>query len=383
MLLEPPARGERRPASGRRVVATVEHGCAAHAAGAQVVQRLVRLGKPVRLDFHAQRDARCQLQKLEPVGTGEVGHRAETALAPQPGVGKGGDLAHVDACANHGAALAYRAQGGRHERAHGSKDERSVQACRGRELAGCGAGAAQLERQGLRRRVTRTRERVNLAPLPHGDLGDEMRRGTEAKDAQHPGIARHAQRAPADQPGAQQGCCAQVVQALGQRQREVRLGEQQVGVATQARVARELGGIAQVLAAAGAVGTASAGRAEPRHAYALPQAQPLHVRADGNDAADGLMAQHERQARVGQISIGHVQVGAAHAAGRYAQQHLARARAGHFQRAGAQDATRRIQPQCATQVAALVRVHVREPPARRRPRAAGWPGPVAAPCGRA
>src|SRR5215208_7935659 len=52
-------------------------------AGAQVVQRRARLLERVRRDRGADRDPRCQGEELVAIAAGEVGDRADRALAPE------------------------------------------------------------------------------------------------------------------------------------------------------------------------------------------------------------------------------------------------------------------------------------------------------------
>ena len=53
-------------------------------------------------------------------------------------------------------------------------------------------------------RVAGPGERVDLASLVHGDLADDVGRGTEAVEPEPLGVAAQPQRPVADQPGAQQ-----------------------------------------------------------------------------------------------------------------------------------------------------------------------------------
>ena len=102
------------------------------APGAQVVERVRRAVERVRRDVRAHRDPRGELQELAAVRAGQVGDRAQHALAPQQLVRQRRDVAHVDAAAHDRPALADRAQRERHELAGGGEDERRVERLRRR-----------------------------------------------------------------------------------------------------------------------------------------------------------------------------------------------------------------------------------------------------------
>ena len=95
------------------------------------------------------------------------------------------------------------------------------------------------------------------------------------------------------------------------------------GVAAVAGVAGEQRPVAQVLPPVTAIWTDAAGRAEPGHADPLAQGKAGDAGAERRDPADDLMAGDDRQLRVRQFAVDHMQVGAAHAAGRDLDQDLA------------------------------------------------------------
>ncbi len=97
-----------------------------------------------------------------------------------------------------------RAQRQRHERADGGEDDRRVERLRRQLLGGARPLRAELPRERLRGLVAGAGEGEHLAPLPAGDLGEDVGGGAEAVQAQAGSVAAHAQRAVADQAGAQQ-----------------------------------------------------------------------------------------------------------------------------------------------------------------------------------
>ena len=92
----------------------------------------------------------------------------------------------------------------RHELARRGEDDRGVELL-GRRLVGASRPLGP-ERAGerLRGRIIRAREREHPARLRSRHLGDDVRGGTESVQPDALARAREAQRAEADQPGAQQ-----------------------------------------------------------------------------------------------------------------------------------------------------------------------------------
>ena len=158
-------------------------------------------------------------------------------------------------------------------------------------------------------------------------LGDDVRRRAEAVDAEPLGVARHAQAAVADQPGAQQRRRLGVAVAAGERKAVAGVGDRVLGVAAVDLVAGEAGVRAQVLLARPAVAASAAGPAEPGHADPLARArEPRRPRPRADDVADDLVAGNDRQLRLRQLAVDDVQVGAADGARGDLDQHLPGAR---------------------------------------------------------
>ena len=148
------------------------------------------------------------------------------------------------------------------------------------------------------------------------DLDDDVGGGAEAVEPEPFGVAGQAERAVADEPGAEERRGLQVVVLLRDREAVALVGHDPLRVAAVEVVAREAGRLAEVLAAREAVAADAVRPAEPRHAETAPVLCP----------ADDLVAEDERELRVRQLAVDHVEVGAADAAGRHAQQDLARLR---------------------------------------------------------
>ncbi len=68
---------------------------------------------------------------------------------------------------------------------------------------------------------------------------------------------------------------------------------------------------------------------QPANPHPGPDYEPPGAGAQGCDRADDLMARNDRITNVRQLAVQHVQIGAADAAGRNADQNLPRSRLGH------------------------------------------------------
>ncbi len=288
-------------------------------------QRVVRLLQRKHLDRGTQRRLPQCLKKRKTVATRQIGHGADAALTPQPGIGKAGNVAHVDASADHAAAFVEVPQGDGHQRACGRKNQGRVQWQR-RGLVGSSRPVrAQAAGKFLAGAVAGAGEGKDFAPLRARQLGDEVRRRAKAIDTQSTWIAGQAQRAVADEAGTQQRRQMLGRRPIGQGQAVARIGQRVLGVAAVQLVAREAGVLAQVLASAGAKTALPASPAQPGHTDPLPQAPvALHIRPQACDPGHDLMARHHGQYRVGQLAIQQVQIGTAHTTGLHRQQQLTR-----------------------------------------------------------
>uniref|UniRef100_A0A0U1PBP6 Uncharacterized protein n=1 Tax=Mizugakiibacter sediminis TaxID=1475481 RepID=A0A0U1PBP6_9GAMM len=202
---------------------------------------------------------------------------------------------------------------------------------------------AQFARERLRGGIAGARERIHLAALVARQLRDDVRGGAEAVQPEPARVAGEAQRAVADQAGAEQRRGFGVAVLRGQGEAVARVGERVLGVAAVELIAGEARLLAQVLAAAAAVGANAAGPAQPRHADALAFAEALDARAARHHRADDLVAGDQLRLRLRQLAVDHVQIGAADRAGVHADQQLLRTRLGPRPRLRDQGGVRRVQ----------------------------------------
>src|SRR5262249_38831292 len=151
-----------------------------------------------------------------------------------------------------------------------------------------GPGGAEAAGEVLARRVARTGEGEDRPSLPFCDLRDDMRGGAEAVEAETPALAGDDQRAPADEPGAEQRGERDIAAVLPEREGIARIGDGRRRESPVAAIAGEERVVAEILLAAGAIGADAAATAEPGHADAVAEAQPDDAGAHGIDPADDL-----------------------------------------------------------------------------------------------
>jgi len=163
-------------------------------------------------------------------------------------------------------------------------------------------------------------EGVDVAAEVARGLRDEVRRRAEAVEPEPAHVvACHAQRAPADQAGAQQRRQAHGLQRQRQRNAEGGFGDDVRRIAAVAPVAGEDRRVAQVLVRHPAVVAVTARVAEPRHADPAADQRRIDAGSHPLDRADDLVPGDERQPRQWQLAVDDVQVGAADRAGLDAQ----------------------------------------------------------------
>jgi len=109
----------------------------------------------------------------------------------------------VNSAAYNDPALANRLERCRHQIACGRKDDGCVEQNWSVLFRRAGPYRAQLQRKLLRCMVAAARERIDVAPLPDADLGQDMRGGAEAEETDALAIAGLLERTPANQSGAQ------------------------------------------------------------------------------------------------------------------------------------------------------------------------------------
>ena len=165
-------------------------------------------------------------------------------------------------------------------------------------------------------------DREHAPALVRGDLADQVGRGAEPVEPEPLRVAAHAQRPVADHPRAEKrrGLGPGVG---GQRQAEALVGGDQLGVAAVAGVAGEDRPRAEVLASRGAVAALAAGPAEPRDPDPVAGSEALRPGPRPDHLGDHLMAEDQRQLRLGQFGVDDVEVGAADAAGDHPREQLA------------------------------------------------------------
>ena len=129
---------------------------AARGAGRRAPRPPARAGTSVTAVRTGTRGASAQ--ELLAVAPGEVGHRADRALAPQQLVGERRDVAHVDAARRRRSRPARRARrASGHERAVGGEDDRRVERLRRPVLADAPAQSAPSARANACARVVARR----------------------------------------------------------------------------------------------------------------------------------------------------------------------------------------------------------------------------------
>lgn len=220
--------------------------------------------------------------------------------------------------------LAQGAEGPRDEVPVRGEDQGRVHRLGRRLVRPAGPRGPQRAREVLGVPVARPGQREHAPPLPAADLGDDVGGRPEPVETDRSGIAGHPQRAPADQPGAQEGRRRDRVQARVERDGEGGLGQEMAREAAVAGAAGEAGGVAEVLAPRLAVGAVPAGMPEPGHADPHARSRRRHARADRLDAPDDLVSRHDGVDGLGQVAVDDVDVGPADRAGLDPDAQLAR-----------------------------------------------------------
>jgi hypothetical protein len=130
-----------------------------------------------------------------------------------------------------------------------------------------------------------------------------------------PGLhARNAQGAKSDDPGTQERCRMQIVEALVQRMRKIRARDDGLGIAAIDVVPREYRRVAQIFTPCTAKAARAVRPAEPRYPDARSNLKRNAVGTSSDDA-DDLMSGNDRRMMRGKVAFYDVQVGSAHAAG--------------------------------------------------------------------
>ena len=141
-----------------------------------------------------------------------------------------------------------------------------------------------------------------------------MSGSAEAIDTEMLSLPRHHQGAPADQAGTQQGRNGNVVVCLAERKAIAGVSDKMGGKPSVARVSGKERTIAQILAAALAIVTLTAGVSEPGNAHALAYFKGRQTLGKRLHPADDLVARDDGIGGVRQFSVHDMQIGPAHAA---------------------------------------------------------------------
>jgi len=200
-------------------------------------------------------------------------------------------------------------------------------------------GDAQPAGEGLSLNVAGPGEGEHPSALVACDLRDDVRRRAEAVEPDRAGVPRHAQRAVADQAGAEQRRGLRIGGARRQGEAEPGIGDRVLRESTVDVEAGESGPLAEVLPARDAEPARPAGPAQPRNADPRAGADRCRgwtsgpvgcgpvgsgpigsgpigsgPRARAHDRPHDLVARYEGQAGDAELSVDDVQIGAADAA---------------------------------------------------------------------
>ena len=150
----------------------------------------------------------------------------------------------------------------------------------------------------------------------HQDMGG----GAEAVHADAPAVAQQPVGAVADQAGTEQRGGLYVVETFRDRKTVVGIGAQVLGKAAVHLVAGVTSLVAEVLAPTLAVIAVAATAAQPGYTHPVAAVKARYIAPQFFNNTHDLVSGNERQCRLGQLAIHHVEVSAADAAGLHAQQ---------------------------------------------------------------
>ena len=292
-----------------------EHRSAFELPGTQIRQRLIGVFQCVTGGLRDNAYLGQYSEKINAVLAGEVGHRHELPLFPQQAVGERRNVAHVDSGTDHAPAFAHRLEREWNQCAIGREDDRGIELLRRQFIGPGGPARAQCSGKGLGCGITGACECEEIAALPFCYLRHDMRRGAESVQTQFFARPRYAQRAPADQPGAQQRCKVFVSATLREANGKLCFDQGMGGKSAIAGVAGKFRMVAQVFLFNEAIAALAATVAEPRNPDPVAKRESLDVHADFIDATDDLMTRDDGRPRVRQFAVDDVQVGPTDPAG--------------------------------------------------------------------
>ena len=138
----------------------------------------------------------------------------------------------MDSGADNDSSRARGAKSQGDERAHGRKDDCSIQLC-GRRLIGIACPRrSPLAGEALGIGIAGPCKGKDLPALMHGDLTDNVRRGAKAVESERFRRTGGDERTVADQTGAHQGSQAGIGLCAGQWEHVARIGNRVIGVAS-------------------------------------------------------------------------------------------------------------------------------------------------------
>src|SRR5262249_53472935 len=143
------------------------------------------------------------------------------------------------------------------------EDDRGVQRFRRRLVGAARPDDTEFAGETLRRRIAGAGEGIDVAALPARHLGNDVRRRAEAVEAETPPLPRPAQRAVADQAGAEQRCRLDIAVTRLDGETEALVGDGVLTVAAIDLVAGKTCLFTQVFAAGTAERTDAAGPTQP------------------------------------------------------------------------------------------------------------------------
>src|ERR1700722_8481910 len=232
----------------------------------------------------------------------------------------------MDAAADDDAAFPGRGERRRDQRADRGEDQRSVERLGRLLVRTAGPCDAEPAREILRCDIARFGEGKDLTALKKRELSDDVGRRAETVNSDSFSCTGEPERTVADEPGAEQRRCRDIVEFRRNREAIALVGDGQLRIAAIDLVAGEAGAVAQVFVAAAAVVAHPASPAEPWHADAVANVEAINLGALFHDRTDDLVAGNEWQFRMLQLAVDDVKVGAADRAGLDRDQHLARRR---------------------------------------------------------
>lgn len=224
-----------------RWLAHDRHGCARQTTVAQVIECAVCFGKRVASDLDVQLNLGRDLHERFAVCVSQIRNRHDAPFAPQNGIGKRRDIAHVDTPADDYTTLRHGFQRDGHKRAHWREDRCGV------DLSWCDILAApcpcrsQPARELLRSHIAGACKCKDRPALRSRNLRHNMRRRAKTANADTLRVTRHHKRPIADQSRAQQRGRMRVIVTLGQMQAKAAVCNDLLGVSAVDGVSGEAG----------------------------------------------------------------------------------------------------------------------------------------------